>query len=123
MIDVFDMYMNDKHIAVWHFDTETRKLSATLDSWVTENDIFPNFFTERVEHLGNGKVRTIPTYFADDERIRKHISMNVAPPDRENIDDILRALGLKCYDQWEIWRACEGRNYKDHTKLIYRETI
>ena len=123
MIDVFDMYMNENHVAVWYYDKEKDKLFAKLDSHFKAGDFFPYHLFGRPEHLGNKKILVHPIYEVDDTKIRDYISAYVAPRNRENIDEILKVLGLKYYDQWEIWRACEGRNPCDHTRLIYRETV
>jgi hypothetical protein len=47
-------------------------------------------------------------YF-DDEYSRAWVYDRVIPPERQDMNDVLRELNLDAYDEWEVFKACSGK--------------
>ncbi len=60
-----------------------------------------------IRGYGNG-IREFGT-----EQVDKWIRNRIPPPYRQDIDDVLRALGVADYDEWEIFKAYSGRSARD----------
>ena len=55
----------------------------------------------------------------EDSRVRLYISDCVVPKTRENIDDILKHLGMGEYNQWEIYKKNMGVNVSDYASIRF----
>lgn len=61
-----------------------------------------------------------------DREVRMWIKDRIVPPERQNIGEILRNVGIEEYDEFEILRFCKGRSCMDafemeDTDMTYEE--
>ena len=105
MLEIYEIIWRDERVTGWlEYDTVKDKFRAYLRSGEKGNPtaLFGILKTDSV---------------VDDERVRGYISECVVPKTRENIDDILRHLGIPYYDQWEIYKRNSGRNASDYASI------
>jgi hypothetical protein len=43
-----------------------------------------------------------------DREVRGFIYDRVVPPERQDMNDLLKEMGLENYDEWEVFKACRG---------------
>lgn len=111
MLELYDIIWRDKEtVGCLEYNIKTKKFQAYLKDGAQGNPrgLFGVFSTSTV---------------VDDRLVRAYFDDCVVPKTRENIDDILRHIGLPYYDKWEIYKHNSGRNYSDYASIQFRETV
>ena len=111
MLELYDIIWRDKEtVGCLEYNTKAKKFQAYLKDGAQGNPrgLFGVFDTSTV---------------VDDRLVRAYFDDCVVPKTRENIDDILRHIGLPYYDQWEIYKHNSGRNYSDYASIQFREIV
>lgn len=62
----------------------------------------------------------------NDREVRMWVKDRIVPPERQNIGEILRNVGIETYDEFEILKFCKGRSCMDafemeDTDMTYEE--
>lgn len=89
--------------AVFSYDTETKQFAIDIP-----DDIDPNNLPAIPRLLFDKGMRHIDDYWA-----RRFVKERIAPPERQNIGSIMRIVGIKEYDEFEILIYCDGRSSQD----------
>lgn len=111
MIEVYTLLYKEKEIGCIEYDLKEDKFRAYLTVKPSENE-FPIllFSTEGLKEVG-------------DRRVRNYLKSISIPKTRENIEDVLKGLGVKHYNQWEIYKAVHGKNANDYATIEFKEFI
>ena len=52
-------------------------------------------------------------YTIDNSQVYKWVGTRIPPQYRQDISDVLKSLGLKEYDEYQIFKAYKGRSVRD----------
>lgn len=110
MLELYDIIWRDKEVVgCLEYDTNRKKFHAYLRKGAKGNPrgLFGILKTDTE---------------ADDRRVRAYFDDCVVPKTRQNIDDILKHIGLPYYDQWEIYKHNSGKNVSDYASIRFRGT-
>ena len=111
MLELYDIIWRDKEVVgCLEYNTRTQRFQAYLKDGAQGNPrgLFGVFKTDSV---------------VDDRRVRGYFDDCIVPKTRENIDDILKHIGLPYYDQWEIYKHNSGRNVSDYASIRFRKAV
>lgn len=110
MLEIYDLYYKNKKCGEIHYNRQEDKFKAFLHSKV--NNEFP---------VGLFTPKALPE--VDDTRVKMYIKNRVAPKTRENIQDLLRAKGLKSYSPWGLYKANKGKNANDYATIKLQKVV
>ena len=111
MLEIYEIIWRNKEVTGYlEYNTKTDTFQAYLKDGVLPNPraLFGVLKTEKV---------------VGDKRVRAYIDDCVVPKTRENIDDILRHMGMPYYDQWEIYKYNNGTNMSDYASIKFYKKI
>ena len=110
MLEIYEIiWRNSMTTGYLEYNTKTDKFQAYLKNGAAGNPrgLFGILHTDSI---------------VDDRRVRAYIDDCVVPRTRENIDDILRNMGLPYYDPWEIYKLNNGENMSDYAGIrLYKK--
>ena len=107
MLEIYEIVWRNKDVTGYlEYNTKTDKFQAYLKD--RENPNPRGLF-------GILKISDV----VEDSRVRLYISDCVVPKTRENIDDILKHLGMGEYNQWEIYKKNMGMNVRDYASIRF----
>ena len=107
MLEIYEIVWRNKDVTGYlEYNTKTDKFQAYLKD--RENPNPRGLF-------GILKISDV----VEDGRVRLYISDCVVPKTRENIDDILKHLGMGEYNQWEIYKKNMGVNVSDYASIRF----
>ena len=111
MLEIYEIVWRNKDVTGWiEYNTVSKKFQAYLKDGMLPNP--RGLF---------GVLETVP--ICDDRIVRGYLDDCVVPKTRENIDDILRHLGLAEYDQWEIYKLNNGENVSDYASIRFYKNL
>lgn len=106
MIDKYILMNADTPVGELIYDTNTKKFSfEKYDTIVNKGNIPLGMYSYK-----NWNLEYKPTH----EDIVFWLSDRVVPKERQNIDEILRAMGLNDYDMWELCRRTRAMCMEDY---------
>ena len=109
MLEIYEIVWRNKDVTGYlEYNTKTDKFQAYLKD--RENPNPRGLF-------GILKISDV----VEDGRVRLYISDCVVPKTSENIDDILKHLGMGEYNQWEIYKKNMGINVSDYASIRFYE--
>lgn len=107
MLEIYEIVWRNENVTGYlEYNTKTDKFQAYLKD--RENPNPRGLF-------GILKISDV----VEDSRVRLYISDCVVPKTRENIDDILKHLGMGEYNQWEIYKKNMGVNVSDYACIRF----
>ena len=107
MLEIYEIVWRNKDVTGYlEYNTKTDKFQAYLKD--RENPNPRGLF-------GILKISDV----VEDSRVRLYISDCVVPKTRENIDDILKHLGMGEYNQWEVYKKNMGVNVSDYASIRF----
>jgi hypothetical protein len=92
-------------------NTAVGKVTKTDDSYTVE--LFDGFDSVDVPFHFRNEYKTGIRVFKDRDVV-DWILNRIIPKERQNINHILNELGMDKYDEWEMFKAYEGRTVRDH---------
>jgi len=87
-------------LGVLIYDTETREKKVILPVDEFALSEMPEYFKKS-------------TNIVDNDTVNWWISTRIPPPYRHGLNDLLESLGLKKYDEWDLFIAYGGRSSRD----------
>lgn len=107
-----------KQIGIFSYDTENNNHSLTLIEGVDRKDLPWAFIDDRTgKFIGPEEERQSGV-------INAWINSRIVPPERQNIREILEAIGLKEYDRYKIlkYTRCSSRRDSYWIKFLEDDT-
>ena len=106
MLETYQINYKGKKCGYIEYDVKQDKFKAVLTVNPQEEEFPRLLFTVR------GKKQV------GDDRVRKYIKAVVAPKSRDNIGDMLQNIGLRNYDEWNLYKANKGLNANDYASIV-----
>lgn len=103
-----DVVVPGKDIAYLHYNQETKTFRITIPSTTTALEAPPI-----ISHYIERGLSEIDPYFS-----YLWVKQRVAPPERQNIAEMLANIGATEYDEYLLLMATEGRCVQDQCYLV-----